>query len=212
MPSAQSEHARRYTFEEYLELESNSEQKHEFLDGEVLAMSGASYPRVQISGNILHYLRLQFGNGPCQVFNPDLRVRQEQSRKYVYPDATVIYDEPEFDEADKARTTVNNPLVVFEVLSRSTAGYDLGIKFLNYQKIQSLRGFVAIAQDSPSVQAFHRDEQGQWILWPVFGLDAEVKLEPLGLSLPMRQIYERVQLPAETLDAAMYRELQEADE
>ena len=134
MPSAQSEHARRYTFEEYLELESNSEQKHEFLDGEVLAMSGASYPRVQISGNILHYLRLQFGNGPCQVFNPDLRVRQEQSRKYVYPDATVIYDEPEFDEADKARTTVNNPLAVFEVLSRSTAGYELGIKFLNYQK------------------------------------------------------------------------------
>ena len=209
MSSAEAQSHRRYSFTEYLELEWASDLKHEFHLGERLQMSAVAFPHLKISGNIYRHLGNTLEGGPCEIFNPDARVRQVKNEHYVYPDATVVCGEIEFDENDKNQTTIVNPTVVFEVLSPSTASYDLGLKFTRYRGIAALRCFVAVAQDQAFVQAFYREGE-QWAIKACIGLEDVLDLPMANAQLPMAKIYDRVELPAETLDQRMSREMEEA--
>jgi len=182
----------RYTVEEYLALEAKSERKHEYYDGEIFAMAGASPDHVRIVGNLARILGTQFYNQPCEVFTADLRVKTKREL-YTYPDAAIVCEEPNF-EGLKLKT-LTNPLVLLEVLSDSTEEYDRKIKFEHYKMILSLREYVLISQDEARVEVFIKGTDGKWPEAPLIysGLDASAKFAAVPCQLPLADIYHKVE-------------------
>lgn len=120
-----------------------------------------------------------------------VRVRP-RNRKYIYPDLLVYCGQPKFLDGAE---TIENPTVVFEVLSPSTRNYDYGEKFILYRKLCSLREYVLVAQDQPLIEVYHFGEGGMWKLSSHSGLTAELPLESLGISLSLSEIYADVSFP-----------------
>ena len=137
---------RRYTVEEYLELEEASPLRHEYHDGEIIAMSGGSLEHSVIITNVSAALHAALANKPCLVLDTNLKVGIGPSRQFVYPDVHVICGQPQFDPRDPNRQTVTNPRMAVEVLSPSTEAYDRGGKFNLYRELESLEEYVLISQ------------------------------------------------------------------
>ena len=183
------------TAEEYLAIERAAEFKSEFINGEMYAMSGASLPHSLITANVIGELRLRLRSGPCRAYTNDLRVNVSTTGLYTYPDIIVVCGEARL-ASDGHNDTLLNPAVLVEVLSPSTEAYDRGAKFAHYQRIESLREYVLVAQDQPRVERFaRRPEAGpnEWLLTVATGLDADISLPALGVVLPLAEIYEGVQ-------------------
>ena len=186
---------RRYTVEEYLALDDAAEGRFEFRDGEIIDMSGAVYPHVQITGNLYHHLRSRLAGGRCRPLMSDMRVRAVRNRRYCYPDVSVVCGEPQFDPPDRQVTLVN-PQAVFEVLSPSTELSDRGEKFTRYRQMESLQEYLLVAQDRPRVEPFYRQADGGWAIGQVVdGFDGLLLLRSLPVELPLTEIYELVTLP-----------------
>jgi Uma2 family endonuclease len=185
---------KRYTLEEYLELDKNSEEKYEYFDGEVFAMAGGSPAHSRISVNVCALLAQALKSGPCEAFNSDMRIEVPAAFPYRYPDVSVVCGEPIFDEL-QGQVMLVNPLVLIEVLSPSIAAYDLGDKFTAYQSIESFREYLLIAQDHPHIIRHVWQAPGQWLRTEVSGLHNEVSLESLGVALSLSEIYARVKFP-----------------
>jgi Uma2 family endonuclease len=182
-----------YTAEEYLALERQAEYKSEYIDGQIVAMSGGSFAHSVIAVNLGGTLLNLLHRTPCYVVNSDMRVRVDP-RLYTYPDATVICDEPELEDAEQ--DTLLNPTVIFEVLSPSTEAYDRGEKFRRYQRIPSLRQYVLVSQNQPTIEVFTR--QGDfWTYRQATGLDASIHLESVDCTLALGEVYARVRLVPE---------------
>jgi len=179
-----------YTPEEYLALERAAEYKSEYLDGEILAMSGASIPHNDIASNINWQLRTALQGRPCRVWGSDMRVRVATTGLYTYPDVTVVCGPLEI--ADDQRDTLLNPTVIFEILSPSTEGYDRGEKFAHYWQLPSLTDYVLVAQDRVRVEHFQR-QGDSWLLAAFISLDATLHLASLASDLPLNLIYENVE-------------------
>lgn len=178
------------TPEEYLQIEREAEYKSEYVDGVMYAMAGGSPPHSLISGNILTEINIQLRNSPCQVYNSDMKVRVPDSRKFFYPDVSVVCENPKYDERESGVLT--NPLVIIEVLSPSTAAYDRGKKFQWYQQIDSLREYILIAQDEPVIEQFVRQPSGSWLYTKVEGLDQSIELATINCRLRLKDIYAKV--------------------
>lgn len=176
--------------EEYLRLERAAETKSEYYDGVVYAMSGASEPHNLIVAGLLRSLGNRLPSR-CRVYPSDMKVRAFHPTSYFYPDVTVVCGKSEL--ADDHRDIVLNPVMIFEVLSESTAGYDRGPKFGAYRSIESLQEYVLVAQDAYIVEHFHR-EADHWIFTPIQGPDASLKLSCVGVELPLSDIYYQVDL------------------
>jgi len=147
---------RKYTVDEYFELERTSEIRHEYHNGEIYAMAGASKNHIRIAKNIMKRVDDQIEGGECESFISDMRVRVNDLR-YVYPDVVVACG-----EADMGRNeTLTNPTVVFEVLSDSTDGYDQNKKFEHYQKIPTLTDYLLIDQQRVHIK-YHQREGDTW--------------------------------------------------
>src|SRR5919206_4091804 len=144
--------------EEYLAIERKAEYKSEYFDGVVYAMAGGSERHNLIAANIIIALGVQLRDRPCRVYPSDLKVRVPNSRKFFYPDVSVVCGETQF--ADEERDVVLNPIVVVEVLSESTAAFDRGKKFQSYQQIESLQEYLLVSQDEFVVEHFLRQEGG----------------------------------------------------
>jgi Uma2 family endonuclease len=181
-----------YTPEEYLALERNAESKSEYLDGRIVAMTGASAAHVTITGNVHGELRMHLRGTACRPFMGDMRVQIGGGRRYTYPDVAVVCGAPAF--MDGALDTLTNPALIVEVLSPSTEAYDRGEKFLQYRTIDSLREYVLIAQDRVLVERFVRTGES-WTLSTVSDLDAALELTSVDCSIPLREIYYDVELP-----------------
>lgn len=192
----QTEH---YTPAEYLALERQAETKSEYIEGCIVAMSGASRWHNLISSNVLVALHNQLRDGPCVVFNPDMRVRIGTANRYTYPDVSVVCGADEFE--DREVDTLLNPIAIVEVLSPSTEGYDRGDKFAGYRQLPSLQEYVLVAQDRPSVEHYLRQGE-QWLLTAVTDLDASISLPTIGCALPLREVYRRIKFDREAPDAA----------
>ena len=185
----------RYSPADYLALERVSEFKHEFFDGELFRMSGGTIEHSQIAINVTGELRSQLADGPCRVLNSDMRIKLPTGL-YTYPDASVVCDQPDFEDGHK--DVLLNPIVVVEVLSPTTEAYDRGKKFRHYQTCPSLREFVLVAQDRAAVDHYLRQPtSGQWLLTTFESLDGTVPLPSLGVALSLREIYAKVEFPAE---------------
>ena len=157
-------------------------------------MAGASPEHDHIAGDVYGELRTMLRGGPCDVFSSDVRVGNAATGHDTYPDVSVVCGEPIFESGAAATYTLMNPTLVIEVLSPSTEGYDRGDKFADYRRIPSLQEYVLIAQDRASVDHFVR-QGDKWLLTPVTDLDAAVTLPTIGCTLPLREIYRRVQFP-----------------
>lgn len=184
---------RRFTVAEYLEMELHAAERHEYHYGEILAMSGGSDTHSFIIANVIREFGNKLKGMPCSVAEGNLRVRNRREARYVYPDASVICGDREYDREDPNRHTVLNPRVIVEVLSPSTEAYDRGDKFEYYQGIVSLEEYVLIAQDRPSVQSFLRQPDGTWSMMGVNGLNQHLPLRSLGVEILLAEIFYRVQ-------------------
>jgi Uma2 family endonuclease len=189
---------RRYTLQEYYQLEAASDERHEYLDGyiiprgEALAMSGGSFEHSIIIANLLGELRLQLRGKPCRTFESNLRVRIGRRIRYVYPDLGVYCGEPALEDIPGAGQALTNPRVIFEVLSPSTADRDRGAKFDAYREIESLEEYVLVSSDAAHVQSFLRQPDGTWSLLPVAGIEAVARIRSLQIDLPLAEIYASV--------------------
>lgn len=185
--------SRRDTEAEYLDFERAAQTKHEFRDGQVIAMVGASTSHNRITPNIGATLHGRLRGGPCEPFVNDLRVRSSPAGHYAYPDVVVVCGAPRL--ADSHGDIPLDPTVIVEVLSPLTEAYDRGDKFHDYRSIESLREYVLVAQNAVRVEQFTRQEGGRWLPREIASLDATLELASIGCALPLRDLYERVDLP-----------------
>lgn len=186
---------RRYTIEEYLELDKHSEERYEYFDGEVFAMAGGSPNHARIGGNVYAALQQKLRGQNCEAFNSDMRLKVPLALPYRYPDVSVVCGKQIFEAIDGQQMLVN-PILIVEVLSPTTAAYDLDTKFTAYQSIDSFQEYLLIAQDRPHVIQHIRQAKGRWLRIEIAGLDSEVILESVNLTLSLHEIYERVDFPA----------------
>ena len=181
--------ADRVSIADYLAAELVSRDKHEYHDGEVLAMSGGTPRHALLGARLAGVLSRAAGDGPCQAYSGSLNVAIDASRRFVYPDATIVCGELEHHPEDVKGLAISNPRVVFEVLSESTAAYDRGEKFEHYLKIPSLQEVVLLEQDRPYVQSFLRQGDGTWNLRAWEGRDAVARVRAVGFELPLAEVY-----------------------
>jgi len=175
-------------------------EKYEFLDGEVVpwngdwqSMAGASKSHNRVTVTLSGLLFNQLRSKPCEPFGSEQRV-QMPGGSYVYPDVFVACD-PEF--VDEQFDTITNPVVIFEVLSPSTAKKDRTTKFRRYQAIPTLRDYILLEQDFMAAYHHARTEDGQhWLLRVLSQPDEEIILDSIGCRLKLSEIYERVQFAA----------------
>lgn len=180
----------RYTEAEYLEMELTVEEKHEFFEGEIYAMGGASFAHAQLASNVGLQLGVRLRGGPYRVLFSDLRVKVSASGLYTYPDAVVVCGDPQLE---KPGDTLTNPTLLVEVLSQSTETKDRGWKFQQYQKIPSLQEYLLVSQITPRLELFTRRSDGRWLYTAAEGLEATVLLTSLGCDLPLSAVYEKVE-------------------
>lgn len=184
------------TAEEYLRLERAAEFKSEYYNGKIYAMSGARRKHVRIVTNLISVLNGKLIDRDCDVYASDLRVCvNPQIGLYTYPDVIVTCGEEKF--LDNEFDTLLNPVIIFEVLSKSTASYDRTEKFELYGAIESLKEYVLVAQDRAKIEHFARQPKGQWLMTRVQGLDAVMKLNAIECELLMREVYRRVEVKEE---------------
>lgn len=179
-----------FTAEEYLQLEQSSEIRHEYLAGQVFAMSGGSKQHNLIAGNIYSRLRSHLRGGSCSVFMSDMKVRIQLANQnksiFYYPDVIVSCDTD-----DQDRFSLNYPCLIIEVLSPSTELTDRREKLVNYRNLETLQEYVLVSQDEIKVEVYRQDDQGNWSL-TILGKDDELQLNSVGLNITMSDIYEDV--------------------
>ncbi len=184
--------AQRYTPEEYLARERTAEYKSEYVNGFIVAMTGASRAHNVITANISRRLGNQLEGRPCEVYIADMRVKVSQTGAYRYPDVVVACGEIAFEDAEL--DTLLNPVVIVEVLSPTTEAADRGEKFAHYRRLASLQEYLLVAQDVPRIEQFVRQGDG-WLLSDSSGLGASVRLASIDGALPLREVYDKVQFP-----------------
>jgi Uma2 family endonuclease len=175
------------TPEEYLEGERASEIRHEFVDGRVYAMAGASDDHNRIAGNIFSELRERLRGKSCEPFINDMKVKIPPAfaEVYYYPDVLVVCD-----QTDNAKYYRERPTVIFEVISPETEGTDRREKAIAYRSIPSISAYILVEQDRMAVTIMHRAEPG-WRKEILEGPNEVLKLETIGVEIPFQHIYER---------------------
>lgn len=184
-----SDAQRRLSEEEYLALERSSPEKHEYVNGELFLMSGATYNHVLITMNLARLLGNALVGKDCHVLAMDMRVKAEMTRNYFYPDLLGFCGAPEF--GDNRQDTLVNPCLLIEVLSPSTRGYDKERKFQSYRRIPSLVDYVLVESGYTLVERYTRNERGVWEL-----TDREagsmLHLPSVNVEIPVDAIYADV--------------------
>lgn len=183
-----------FSFAEYVELEEVAGVRHEFLDGQVWAMSGGSPEHAGVACNVIAMLVTALRGRPCRVYSADLRVRSFATGLGTYADVTVICGTVEYDPEDRRGHTALNPRVIVEVLSPSTEAYDRGEKFAHYQQIPSLHEVLFVAHDRREVEVVRREADGSWSRH-VAVAGACARLASLGCDLLVDEIYRDPLVP-----------------
>ncbi len=179
-----------FTAAEYLTMERQSSEKHEFAFGEIFAMTGATARHVGIVSNLVRELGNQLRHRPCQVYSTDLRVCIDADNRYAYPDVVVVCNPPKF--LDDTLDTLLNPELIVEVLSESTRNYDRGDKFQQYRGAPSFREYLLVDQDKVHVERYSKASDGTWSLWETDSINHAVRIESVGIALAVSEIYFKI--------------------
>ncbi len=182
------------TTEEYLQLEITSDTKHEYFDGEIFAMAGATDAHVTIAGNIFALLLAHLRGSGCRVYISDMKVRIESKNRFFYPDVMVTCE-----TKDRENITFKKfPRLIIEVLSDSTEAFDRGDKFADYQSLPSLQEYVLINTKKARIDCFRRTDDGLWLL-QFYELDKiNFELTSIEFSAKIEEVYQEVDFPLPT--------------
>jgi Uma2 family endonuclease len=187
---------RRFTPKEYYDLEHKAEYKSDYYDGEIFAMAGGTSRHSLICTNLIRRVGNRLDRSPCAVYESNLRFKVMATGLRTYPDVSVYCGPLKRDDDDPYEETYINPTVVFEVLSKSTEGYDRGFKAESYRQVESLKAYVLVSQESPHAEIFERQPDGSWLLREARGLDATLAIPAIDVELPLAEIYDRVEFSA----------------
>ena len=176
--------------EEYLAIERASQEKHEYFNGDMFAMTGASRKHNIISANLTQRILNAVEGTPCEAYTADMRVKVSPTGLYTYPDVVVACDDPQFE--DEQLDTLLNPRVILEVLSPSTEAYDRGEKSEHYRRIDSLQEYFLVAQDRIHIEHFRREPEGGWRFQETEEPGSVIRLESVQCELRVSDIYARV--------------------
>ena len=184
---------KRYTVQEYLTREEASTIKHEFYNGEIIPMSGASFIHNTIAVNIMTALKtvLKTKERKYYVANSDTKIQIESLNHFVYPDAVVVSGKPIYYQ--QRADIITNPLLIVEVLSSSTEKHDRSLKFDEYCTLPSFQQYVLIAQQQPYVSTFYKESEDLWRRTNVQGADQSIYLASLDITLALTDIYDGVE-------------------
>jgi Uma2 family endonuclease len=181
-----------FTIEEYLEYENASDEKHEYYQGEIFAMSGSKVPHNIITGNFAFNLRKGLQGTSCNTFNSDQRIFIPSNSLFTYPDISIICGE--IITRDNDDWNILNPSVIIEVLSPSTKSYDRGDKFKLYRDIPSLKEYILVDSGSISVEVFRLNNKNHWELEEYKKGEDILFVKTMQLSISLKDIYEGTKL------------------
>ena len=184
---------RRYTLDEYLALERESEIRYEFWNGEIFAMSGGTLRHDQITGNIFDQLRRPLRRKPCRVFTANLQIKVPAAAPYRYADGSVVCGNVSVERFN-GNDLLLNPVLIWEVLSPTTEAFDRGDKFTYYKSIPSLREYLLIAQHRPHVTQFVKESESKWSYVEINGVDGSVYLPSVECTLKLSEVYQDINL------------------
>jgi Uma2 family endonuclease len=176
--------------EQYLEMERVSEVKHEYSNGEIFAMAGASIPHNEISFNMNRLVASFAHDKGCKLFGSDFRIHIPERSLFTYPDFSIICGKA--DTSKLYTDNLTNPSAIIEILSKSTKDYDRGTKFFLYRSIMSLKEYILIDSTSVSVEIFTRQNDNSWILTEFKQLTDCFFIATIGLTLRLEDIYDDV--------------------
>lgn len=176
------------TPEEYLHLEEQNPIKHEYIDGQIYAMAGASDAHVTIALNLATLLRSHVRGSGCRVYISDMKARIETLNRFYYPDVMVTCDSRD----QETPTYKRFPTLIIEVLSDSTEAFDRGDKFADYQELSSLREYVLINSKRQRIECFRRNDEGLWVLQSYTAEQRLFKLNSINFEGTSEALYEDV--------------------
>ncbi len=183
------------TSAEYLEFERKSEERHEYFDGEIFAMSGAKRNHNKITTNLSGLVWQHLKGKNCENYSNDMRVFVPETGLYTYPDLVIVCGEPIFQ--DDVFDTLLNPILLIEVLSDSTEGYDRGKKFQHYRSIESLQEYILVSQNEARVEKYVRHGDGFWLLSEAVGIDSEIEFSSIECKIALAEVYDKIDFAAE---------------
>lgn len=195
----------RMTSEEYLTFERNSEIRHEYFDGEIFAMVGASKNHILISANITAELVTKFaaGNSTCRVLPNDMRVKIPNDSGYAYPDIAITCGDIEFER--NGFDTLLNPVVIIEILSKSTEAFDRGDKFAYYRLIPSLQEYILISQKKYRIERFLRKDAGTWSMFLYENMTQKMTIESADCEVSLSAVYRWIEFEDDTGRVSQFR-------
>ncbi|MDJ0705832.1 MAG: Uma2 family endonuclease [Leptolyngbyaceae cyanobacterium MO_188.B28] len=191
----QAQEQRDYLPEEYLALEIASDERHEYIDGQIFPMTGGTPNHNQIAVNLGSTLNFELKRQPYRVFITDQRLWISKRRLYTYPDIMVVKGPLEFQEGRK--DTLVNPLIIAEVLSTSTKNYDRDEKFSAYRTIESFQEYVLIDQYKIHVEKYFKASENKWIFSEYEGAETTLYLDSIPFQISLADIYDKVDFDIE---------------
>lgn len=178
------------SIEEYLAAEETSDVKHEYYKGEVFAMAGGSIAHNQIVSNTIAAINNFLRDKDCQIFPSDLKVHNESNTLFTYPDLSIICGK--IERWNNRIDTVTNPVVLIEILSKSTQGYDRGQKFHLYRSIPSVKEYILIASFETLIERYTKQATGFWNFRETSNPEDAFHIESIGFSCPIKELYRNV--------------------
>ena len=191
MENIVNEPALKYNYispEEYLEAERAALEKHEYSQGEIFAMSGASLKHNKIFSNLFRDIAFKIKGKGCRPYGSNLRIHIPKNTLFTYPDISIICGEP--DLTDDKFDTATNPSVIIELLSKSTRNYDKGEKFTLYRDIDSLQEYILVDTEKVYVEKHIRNADNSWQITEYKTLDSSFIITTFSLSFLLKDIYE----------------------
>ncbi|MCC5635412.1 Uma2 family endonuclease [Nostoc sp. CHAB 5844] len=173
---------------EYLQMEETSSIKHEYIDGYIYAMAGASDPHVTVALNLAALLRSHVRGSGCRVYIADMKARIESLNRYYYPDVMVTCDLRD----QETPTYKRFPCLIVDVLSDSTEAFDRGDKFADYQVLESLQEYVLINMKRQRIECFRRNNEGLWVLQTYTSQETSFRLNSINFEGTVTELYEDV--------------------
>lgn len=173
--------------DEYLEMERASDERHEYYDGYVVAMSGARLKHNQVAANLYSEIGSHLKEKDCQVLPSHMRVSTPGRDAYMYPDAIIVCGEPQLE--DDKFDTLTNPVVIFEIWSPSTKNNDTGYKLLHYKNIPSLKEYFMIDAARRFVQVVRKEQDGAWRFEDILDNSPGIHIQSINLSISFNDLY-----------------------
>ena len=184
-----------YTPEEYLQLEEDSQEKHEYRNGEIVLMTGGTTNHNKLAGKCYATLLLALEDQGYEIYMGDVRLWIPRYQEYTYPDFMVVQGQPIYQPP--GTTTITNPSIIIEVLSKSTKARDRGDKFRHYRSIPEFKEYVLIDQYSVLVEHFFKTANNQWVFTDYETKEASLSLTTVDFRIGLEELYKRINFDEE---------------